>query len=111
VIVVVYYGEVSWRAFKLAFFAPRKPIENCKQEVQAAQIFIQKQQRLWHFTSRLQISIFFSTMLGCFQNPSSLLFRQVCIVSYWSSKFLKLSEKFAICTGFPQISRPLFYMN
>jgi hypothetical protein len=32
VILVVYYGEVSWRAFqiglfKLAYFAPRKPIE------------------------------------------------------------------------------------
>jgi hypothetical protein len=43
----------------------------------------------------LQISIFFSIMFGCFQNPRSLLFRQVCIhvVSYWSCKFLKLCPK------------------
>jgi hypothetical protein len=26
-----------------------KKIENCQQEMQAAQIFIQKQQRWWHF--------------------------------------------------------------
>jgi hypothetical protein len=71
----------------------KKKIENCKQEVQAAQIFIQKQQDCDICTSCLQISIFFSTMLVCFKNPSSLLFRQVCIVSCWSCKFLKLCQK------------------
>jgi hypothetical protein len=38
-------------------------------------------------TSCSQFSIFFSTMLGCFQNPSSLIFRQVCIVPIGIANF------------------------
>jgi hypothetical protein len=56
-------------------------------------------------------TIFFSTMLGCFQNPSSFLFRQVYIVILVMQIFITLTEKCAICTGFSQISHPLFYIN
>jgi hypothetical protein len=48
-----------------------KKIEICKQEVQAAQILSKNSKDGGMCTSCLQISIFFSTMLGCFQNLSS----------------------------------------
>jgi hypothetical protein len=35
-----------------------------------------------HSLFTINFLYFFSTMLGCVQNPSSLLFRQLCIVSY-----------------------------
>jgi hypothetical protein len=45
-------------------------------------------------TSCLQFSILFSTMLGCFEDPSSHSFPLVMQI------FKTLSEIFAICTGF-----------
>jgi hypothetical protein len=86
-----------------------KKIEICKQEVKMQQYLIFLDEDLVSLHSCLHFSIFFSSyILGCFQNPSSLLFIQVCIVSYWSCTFVKLCQNNVLFV--PDLLR-LFYIN
>jgi hypothetical protein len=67
---------------------------NVKQWVKMAPslLFLDEDLGSFHFLFTI-FNFFLNYMLGCFQNQSSLFFRQVCIVSYWSCKFLKLCQK------------------